>query len=202
MDVSGDGGTGTPNGITREISDPLRSPRADEVVVQEQHGFARRRRAFEWPARDADDYFAALETRQDLTRRDRALERVELVTAFDESGVADGTTSAPSATTSTSASNVPASVTTRFADGSIARTIDCTNRTPGLTMSLVADADRVGRGATKEHVEFREAEHKRVGLVDNTQSTSAPAVSASTDVSSSPPNPAPNTTTRNAMTNA
>ena len=38
----------------------------------------------------------------------------------------------PSATTRTSASNVPASVSTRRAAGSMARTSACTNRTPGL----------------------------------------------------------------------
>ncbi len=44
-DVSGDGGIGVPNGDTSVISHASRTPRVDELVVQQQGGFARRRRA-------------------------------------------------------------------------------------------------------------------------------------------------------------
>ena len=65
-----------------------------------------------------------------------------------------------------SASKVPASVTTRFAAGSIDRTDVCRNRTPGLSDVAVLMAD-VGRHLPAEHhVELGEAENERIALVD------------------------------------
>ena len=53
-DVSGDGGTGVPNGRISVISQASRTPRRGEVVVQQQRALARCRRALERRAAHAD----------------------------------------------------------------------------------------------------------------------------------------------------
>ena len=79
------GGTGVPNGITSEISHASRTPRADEVVVQQQRALARRRRALERRAADADDRVAAARSSGRTSRQPLgAGDRVELVAALGE----------------------------------------------------------------------------------------------------------------------
>ena len=63
-DASGDGGIGTPSGITSAISDGSRRPALDEEVVHQQRRLARRRRALERRRGDADDDPAARRSRR------------------------------------------------------------------------------------------------------------------------------------------
>ena len=83
-EVSGDGGTGVPNGRTSVISQSLADAPRGEVVVQHQRGFARRRRALERRRADADDGPALRERGKHLAQPLGAGNGVELVAAFGE----------------------------------------------------------------------------------------------------------------------
>ena len=85
-DAAGDGGIGTPSGMTSAISERSRQPRSREEVVHQQRGLARRRRALERRRRHADDHPAAVEVGQHVAQRERAGHRVELVAALDQPG--------------------------------------------------------------------------------------------------------------------
>jgi hypothetical protein len=110
--------------------------------------------------------------------------------------VAAGSRSAPSATTSTSASNAPASVSTRRASGSMAVTLACTNRAPGLSRSEYGWS--TASGCSRPNITSSFENPKTNPSVRSIRTTSPPGPSspANREVSSKPPKPAPNTKTR------
>ena len=65
-----------------------------------------------------------------------------------------------------SASKGPASVSTRFAAGSIERMVVWTNRSPGLSRSRYGWNTAEGRRPPEHDVELREPEHEPLALVD------------------------------------
>jgi len=134
--------------------------------VQHQRCLARGRRARERRRGDADDNPPSAKGVQHVAGGEGAVDGENSWPASASPGVADGSRSAPRATTITSASNAPASVSTRRRTGSMDRIAVWTNRTPGFTRSRVGMPDRLRRGAAEHHVELGEAEHESVGLVD------------------------------------
>ena len=126
-----------------------------------------RGRALERRRRDGHDHVARRRTLEHVAGGERAGHRVELVPGLDAARASrPGRRSAPSATTSTSPSSGPASVSTRRATGSIERTVVCTNRTPGGARSRVAVQDVLGARLPEHHVELGEAEDEAFGPVD------------------------------------
>ena len=80
--------------------------------------------------------------------------------------------------------------------GSIERIVDCTNCTPGLTKSRYGWRTCSDRARPNITSSFENPNTKSSVLSMSTTSTSAPNSSDSRVVNSSPPNPAPSTTTR------
>ena len=91
---------------------------------------------------------------------------------------------------------MPAAVSTRFADGSIAVISVCTNCTPGFTRSRYGwnTASAVVRPNITSSFEKPNTNPSDRSI--SMTSTSSPSSSDNRVVNSSPPNPAPNTTTR------
>ena len=78
-DVSGEGGTGPPERQDQGDLAVVADAAGDELVVQEQGALARRRRALERRAADADDGVSLREARDGIAHPHGARERVELV---------------------------------------------------------------------------------------------------------------------------
>src|SRR4051812_15213204 len=94
-----------------------------------------------------------------------------------------------------SASNAPSSVTTRFACGSMPRIVDRTNRTPGFTRSAYGCTTSFAVVRPNITSSFENPKTNPSDLSMRTRSRSVPNSSDNSAVSSSPPNPAPSTTT-------
>ncbi len=166
-DVSGDGGTGAPNGITSVIVGRRPVSSLGQIVVQEKRGLARSRRTLERLPADADDRVASLETLQHVAHGQRAgnacrtRARLQPAPAWPRSR---NRRRARRRARRRRTFRDP--VTTRLAAGSIDRIVDCTNRTPGFTMSRYGMADGGRRLVAEHHVELRETEDEHVALVD------------------------------------
>ena len=194
-DVSGDGGTGVGNGMTRVISQSSRTPRSRQVVVKHQRGLARRRRALE--RRPATPTIARpfVNVGQHVAQPLGAGHGVELVAALGEPGrrvqVVVG-----AERDDQDVGLVRAGVrrhAPRFRVDRRDRLLQETH--PGLTMSRRAAA-RPRASAAEHHVELREAEDERVALVDQGELDVVAERFRQHVASSSPPKPAPRTTTR------
>ena len=83
-DAAGEGGIGTPSGMTSEISAGLAQASLDQEVVQHQRGLARGGRALERRRGDTDDDPPAAERVQHVAGGEGAGDGVELVAGLDQ----------------------------------------------------------------------------------------------------------------------
>ena len=165
-EVSGEGGTGVPNGITIFRSHASRSPRSHEVVVEEQGALARRRRALERRAADPDHGAAPGERREHLAHGRGPRDRVELVDAVGEPGRRGEVVVGPERDDEI-VGLVHRIVRRDAPDLGIDRRDRLLDEAhAGPRERAVRHRDGVQRLAPEHDVELREAEDERVALVD------------------------------------
>jgi hypothetical protein len=163
-EVSGEGGTGLGRGITNEISQSPRTPRA--VVVQQQRGLARSGGTLERRPTYTHDRATTREGGKRLGQSGRACDRVKLVVPVGESrrGVhvivgakrhyqVVGLVDPPIGCYTTSL---------RIDRGD--RLLNEAH--PRLDDVAIGKPDRVKRGSTEQHVELGVTEDERIALVD------------------------------------
>ena len=165
-DVSGEGGIGTPNGITSVTRGRVPYAAVAQVLVQQDRGLARRGRALERVAAHADHRVPRGEGRQAVACPHRAVERVELVAA----GVEPGRRAGVVVGAERDDEHVGV-VGLEVGDDPHRLGVDrhdrlLTEAHAGLRHPRVRDPDRLGRCLAEQQVELREAEDERVALVD------------------------------------
>ncbi len=146
--------------------------------------------------RDADDDPAAREVGEHVAQRRRRRPRCR-TRGRPRPGRASptGSRSAPSATTSTSASNVPASVSTRFAAGSMAVIVGLHEPHAGLHDVGVAVSTASAVVRPNITSSFEKPNTNPSDSVDQHDIDVVAELLRQPPLSSSPPNPAPSTTT-------
>ena len=164
--------------------------------MQQQGGLARRRRALERRAADADDRAALRERRKQLRQPLGAGDGVELVAALGEPR------RRVQVVVGAERDDQEVGLVDAAVGGHAARLgIDRGDRLlqkphPGLYEVAVWDADRIGCRPAEHHVELRIAEDERVALVDQRHVDVSASASDSIVASSRPPKPAPRMSTR------
>ena len=138
----------------------------DEVVVQQQRALARRRRALERGAADADDGVARRERRDDAGEPLGTVDRVELVAALGQAG--RGLEVVVGAERDDEDVGLVGAGVGRHAPRLGIDRRDRLLQEPHARLGdlAVRQAHRVAARAPEHHVELREAEDERVALVD------------------------------------
>ena len=166
-DVSGDGGTGRRERDHERDLAVVADAARGEVVVQQQRALARRGRALERRAADADDGAAARENAGSTSAQPLgAGDRVELVRRRRARAWRRSRSRRRARRRGSRPRSVPASVVTRSRSG-----VDRRDRLPheahaGLGDVAVRQPHRVERRPPEHHVELRVAEDEGVVLVD------------------------------------
>jgi hypothetical protein len=168
----------------------------DQEVMQEERSLARRRRTLEGRAAHADDGRAALEPGQDLAQLLGAGNRVELVAALDQARRGRWIDVGAEGHDQGIGFEGALVGLDAFGDG-VDRAHRRLHEPDARLDDLAIGVARAGRHLVPEHhVELREAEDERIGPVDQHEVDRIAQGIERIEVSSSPPKPAPRTTTR------